>query len=100
VVTPGAALSSNELVLANDSDTSRVRLGTSAPHVAALTLQNDPNGQIVMSVGDAPFIGLYAASSAVPGRGEPQIELSPAAEDRSLRIVLRDVNGQVIWHAP
>ena len=100
VETPGATLHSGEVVLVNEAGTSRVRLGTSATGVAALTMQNDPNGQIVVRVGDAPFIGLYGASSGDPGRDEPQIELSLKTEGRSPRIVLRDVNGQVIWHAP
>jgi hypothetical protein len=91
--------SDGSLVL-RESDGAAIRLSVADPDAATFSLERGEYGQIVASVGNAPFIGLYADASTDPGSHQPQIELSLAGEDRSPRIVLRDLNGQVIWHAP
>lgn len=100
IVTPYAALRPDGLLLLSSTDPSSIRLSTADPDAPTLSLQHDEGGRIVASVGDAPFIGLYADSRSDESTGPPQIELSVDAADRSPRIVLRDVDGRVIWHVP
>ena len=91
--------SDGSLVL-RDSDGAALRLSVADPDAATFSVERGGYGQVVARVDNAPFVGLYANASADPGSHQPQIELSLADEDGSPRIVLRDVNGQVIWHAP
>jgi hypothetical protein len=101
ILTPHAALRPDGLTLVSNREPSSIHLSTADPDAPTLSIQNDERGRFVASVADAPFIGLYAGSrDGGPGGGPPQIELSLAPEDRSPRIVLRDVHGTVIWHAP
>jgi len=58
-------------------------------------------GQIEETV-DArgPALRLFAHITARGEAGQPQIEMALVGPDRLPRIVLRDVNGQEVWHAP
>jgi hypothetical protein len=66
-----------------------------------LYMANQSYGQIEEIV-DArgPAVRLFAHIAASGERGQPQIELALVGPDRAPRIVLRDVNGQEVWHAP
>lgn len=100
IVTAHAALRPDGLLLVGSEDPSSIRLSTANPDAPSIVVQHDRAGQIVASVGDAPFIGLYSASgNSDPGR-PAQIELSVDPHDQSPHIVLRDVGGQVVWQAP
>jgi hypothetical protein len=98
--TRNATLRQDGLLVVDDADTGAVSLSIASSDGPTLSLEREKYGRIVASVGDAPIVGLYGGSSMDPARDRPQIELSVNAEDHSPRIVLRDVHGQVIWHAP
>jgi hypothetical protein len=100
IVTPHAALREDGLLILSDQEPSSVHLSAANPDAPSLTLQHDENGRIVASVGNAPFIGLYADGRSTDSGSGPQIEMALDDRDASPRIVLRDVRGQVIWHAP
>jgi len=99
--TAGTTMQRDSLVIVNTTDTARMSLSMPESDTPTLSVQHDGYGQIVASVGDAPFFGMYAGrTGGDPGSSQPQIELSLVGEDKSPQIVLRDVNGQVVWHAP
>jgi len=100
IVTPYAALGPDELLLLSSFDPSSIRLSTADPQHPSVTLQHDEHGRIVARLGDGPFLGLYAGGRSADPDRPPQIELSIDANDSAPKIVMRDVNGRVIWHAP
>jgi hypothetical protein len=100
IVTAHAALRPDGLLLVSGRDPSSIRLSTADPDAPSIVVQHDRAGQIVASVGDAPFIGLYSAGGSDDLGRQAQIELSVDPRDQSPRIVLRDLDGQVLWHAP
>jgi hypothetical protein len=100
IVTAHAALRPDGLVLMGSQEPSSIRLSTADPDAPALVMQHDRAGQIVASVGDAPFIGLYGPADNGDQSRQPRIELSVDPRDQSPHIVLRDVSGQVVWQAP
>jgi hypothetical protein len=100
IVTGHAALRPDGLLLVGSQEPSLIRLSTADPDAPAIVVQHDRGGQIVASVGDAPFIGLYGAGGNGDQGRQAQIELSVDPRDRSPHIVLRDVSGQVVWQAP
>ena len=71
------------------------------PNIAWLTMQNIDHGELVMDIWGTPRIAFQKDTAfRNPKHGDPQIELWLEGPSRSPKIMLRDANSQVIWHAP
>jgi hypothetical protein len=100
-------LRSEDLLVTREASGTWASLGSDVPR---LWLRTNDHGELSLDTIGAPRLALHAVNSfkrseptrsrSDPDAGRPQIELSVAGQNGSPRIVLRDVQGRLIWQAP